>query len=817
MLSNASPFPQPISEEIWDRKYKLVTPNEDIKNDESVQDTWARIAAACANSPITSDNEIDPSAHAEKWLPEFYSALEDFKFLPAGRVTAGAGSGREVTLFNCYVMGTIPDDLAGIFDMLKEAALTMQQGGGIGYDFSTIRPSGAPVKGVDADASGPLSFMDVWDAMCRTIMSAGARRGAMMATIRDDHPDVLKFIKAKREVGRLNMFNMSVLCSDAFMKAVDNDDYWYLKHEVKPATETFVAVMDMEDGGRTKQVSSVNGKYIYEKVLARDLWDEIMENTYNHAEPGVLFVDRINKMNNLWFIEDIASTNPCGEQPLPPYGACLLGSINLSRMVTQPFGEESTINYPEIARVTRLAVRMLDSVIDTSNFPLESQRLEALHKRRMGLGITGLADMLLMLGIAYGSKEAQEVSAQVMKTITLTAYWESIQMAREFGPCPALKSFEDRAKFVNSGFMQQDDIPSNMRDEIMSVGIRNALLTSIAPTGTISMYAGNVSSGVEPIFAPEYMRKVLEDDGVTKVEQKVSDYAILKWREYCDMNRMDVQDPPTLVTAQTLTPEDHLIMQAAVQTWIDSSISKTINCPKEISFEDFKAVYLRAYELGLKGCTTYRPNDTLGSVIEIIEEKTNEEIQDELYMAEQGPADSPSEPWEASLAIPERTKILNGQTYKLKWEGKNFYVTINNAMIDGKLAPFEIFINTQDMSNFQWITALTRMMSSVFRRGGDISFVVEDFKSIMDPNGGAWVDGKYQDSFIAYLGRTVALHIDSLDGTAPAHEDVYDIIEEETGIVEGSRPDKCPECGERAMVNRGGCPVCDDCGYSKCG
>lgn len=823
-MRNTSYFPQPISEEIWERKYKLVTPNPDIADDTTVQDTWRRIANACGNAPTELYGSTVPLQphHNEVWTERFLKALTDFKFLPAGRITAGAGSGRDVTLFNCYVMGLIPDDLGGIFDMLKEAALTMQQGGGIGYDFSSLRPSGAPVKGVDADASGPLSFMDVWDAMCRTIMSAGARRGAMMATMRDDHPDIMDFITAKHKIGRLNMFNMSVLISDEFMAAVKADDYWYLKHEVAPSEPVKVAV---SDHGFTKMVTKIDDRHIYARVSAREMWDAIMKNTYDHAEPGVLFVSRINKQNNLWHIEDITATNPCGEQPLPPYGACLLGSLNLTRFVVDPFSPTCHIDYHELDKITRTATRMLDSVVDISNFPLEAQREEAKYKRRMGLGITGLGDMLFMLNERYGSLAAQNISNRVMETICLAAYRESVQMAREYGPCPATETFEQRRNFCASGFMA--NMPSDLRDAIMQSGIRNTHLTSIAPTGTISMYAGNVSSGVEPIFATSCNRNVLEDDGVTKVKQRVEDYGFLLHREYCESLGLNQEDNlDALVTAQTLTPEDHLLMQAAVQPWIDSSISKTINCRVEISFEDFKAVYDRAYDLGLKGCTTYRPNETLGTVLEIEDtpEPVSLEQEEEVYLLEEGPSE-PVEDWDKPLTVtPGPTKrkgILDAKVYKLKWKNANVYVTISNQWVGGKLVPFEIFINTQDMSNFQYIVALTRMMSSVMRRGEDIGFVITDLKSIMDPNGGEFVGGRYQPSFMAYLGQTLEQHIAGLTLTVDVMEEVYDSFQgkahDDQVDALSFLPDPCPECKAYAMVHRGGCPICDDCGHSKCG
>lgn len=815
-------FNQPIQRQIWEGKYKLVTPNPDIDDDHKIEDTWKRIAQTCASTEpemTTPRPDFDMNAHYEKWYPQYLEALTDFNFLPAGRITAGAGSGRNVTLFNCYVMGTIPDDMGGIFDMLREAALTMQQGGGIGYDFSTIRPKGAPVKGVDADASGALSFMDVWDAMCRTIMSAGARRGAMMATMKCTHPDVIDFITAKRERGRLNMFNMSVLATDDFMSAVVNGDDWALTHKVAPAEP--VKWTKFNEYGDMQTFTMIGDEHIYEVVDARDLWDLIMGETYHHAEPGVLFIDRINKMNNLWFMEEISATNPCGEQPLPPYGACLLGSINLAKMVSKPFTDHAQIDYDKIRRIARIATRMLDSIIDVSNFPLPQQKLEAKLKRRMGIGITGLGDMLYMIGSSYGSDQAQDITELVMKTIAIASYEESIQMAHEFGPCPATEEFENRVSFCKSGNMQ--DMPSKIRDGVMRNGIRNALLTSVAPTGTISLYAGNVSSGVEPVFSPGYTRRVLEDDGVTERFELVTDYAVLEYNKVHGLDAGDfitILTEPWAVTAQTLTPEDHLNMQAAVQKWVDSSISKTINLPEDISFEDFQQVYLDAYEKGCKGCTTYRPNDILGSVISV--DKTD---KDE-------PEESLPEP-EPDIEVPTaRGRMLDGQTYKLKWANKNFYVTINNDVIDGQIAPFEIFINTQDMTNFQWITALTRMMSSIFRRGGDITFMVEDLKSIMDPNGGQWVDGAFQPSFIAYLGQVLKLHIDMLQKGLSieeeylevdfAHEKSLEIQELDRTVpyVDPHQPgaeSRCPECGDYAMTSESGCPTCKSCGHSKCG
>ena len=565
-------FRSPIAEQMWDMKYRLKK-YDGTPIDLTVQDTWTRIAKTLAA----------PEAEPDKWEKEFYDTLESFKFIPAGRINAGAGAGsRNVTLFNCFVMGTVQDSLSGIFDALKEAVITMQQGGGIGYDFSTLRPQGAEVKGVASDSSGPLTFMDVWDASCRTIMSAGVRRGAMMATMRCDHPDIEKFIEAKRDPLRLRMFNMSVLVTDKFMKAVKRN---------KP----FDLVFD--------------GK-VYKTINARSLWDKIMSSTYHYAEPGVIFIDRINEMNNLNYIETISCTNPCGEQPLPPYGACLLGSVNLVALL-QP---DYSIDYEELRKVVTTAVRMMDNVIDVSKFPLPEQEQEAKNKRRIGLGVTGLADALALGGITYGSEEALAWVDKVMGSIARYAYEASIELAKEKGSFPLL----DVEAFLSSGNMV--DMPEDIRQAVRDHGIRNALLTSIAPTGTISLYAGNVSSGIEPIFALSYERKVMQKDG-SKVTELVEDYGVTKFRRGNPGKPL----PKSFVTAQTLSPSAHVRMQAAAQRWVDSSISKTINVPEDINFDDFKRVYMEAYDLGCKGCTTYRPNDVTGSVLKATEEGQVEE------------------------------------------------------------------------------------------------------------------------------------------------------------------------------------------------
>jgi ribonucleoside-diphosphate reductase alpha chain len=786
-----------ISQQIWDMKYRLKGPTGEAI-DKTIEDTWRRVATALAA----------PEREPAEWAGRFYRAMEDFKFLPAGRVVAGAGSGRAVTLFNCFVMGTIPDDMGGIFAHLREAALTMQQGGGIGYDFSTLRPRGAPVKGVGADASGPLSFMDVWDAMCRTIMSAGYRRGAMMATLRCDHPDIEAFIEAKREPGRLRMFNLSVLVTDAFMRAVEENAPWELAFPAGP-------------GGTVAKV-----------LPARELWDKITRATYTYAEPGVIFIDRINRRNNLWYCETIQSTNPCGEQPLPPYGACLLGSINLARLVEAPFSHEARLDLDRLRALVPDCVRMMDDVIDISQFPLPEQKHEAASKRRIGLGVTGLGDALILCGLRYGSAAAVAAAAEWLGIIEREAYLASASLAAEKGAFPLF----DRDRYLEGETVAALD--PEVRAAIARHGVRNALLTSVAPTGTISLFADNVSSGIEPVFSFRHMRHVLMPDG-TRREEEVEDYAHRLFRR---VRGETAPLPDYFVDAQTLTPEDHLVMQAAVQKHVDSSISKTINVPANISFERFKDVYLQAYALGCKGCTTYRPNEITGAVLAPRPEASSGvearavPRQPELPLPPPVPAVSakPADIYEAGGVVYmtqplSRPEALPGQTYKLRWPESEhaLYITLNDIVQDGRRRPFEVFINSKNMEHYAWTVALTRMISAVFRRGGDVSFVVEEMKAVFDPRGGAWIDGKYVPSLLAAIGEVIERHMieigflpaRGLDRAADAKVVNLPAANRTagTGAPPLPRPAQCPKCGEAALIRLEGCDQCTSCDYSKCG
>ncbi|MGE0213844.1 MAG: LAGLIDADG family homing endonuclease, partial [Parvibaculaceae bacterium] len=1072
------------------------------------------------------------------------------------------------TLFNCFVMGAIDDSMPGIFEGLKEAALTMQMGGGIGHDFSTLRPKGAPVQGVGADASGPLSFMDVWDAMCRTIMSAGSRRGAMMATLACDHPDIEAFIEAKRDPRRLRNFNLSVLVTDAFMAAVEEDADWPLVF-----------------AGKT-----------YRTVKARELWERIMRATYEVAEPGVIFIDRINTENNLSYCETIHATNPCvpadtwvltaegprqvgrlvgepfhavvdgrahaasgffatgvkpllklqmdqgqalrltanhrlkkvvrrtrwrietdwaeagdlapgdeivlhdhrglagwgdpalatrdedegyllglligdgvlktdkavlsvwqpaavanggtpvgpdavmaraeaaaralgsradfagwwpvagrgewrlataglkrlaeahrmargrktitepmecrssafhrglltglfdtdgsiqgsqakgvsvrlaqsdlallqsaqrmllrlgiastlyrerrpagikrlpdgkggtadypvraqhelvvsgdnlvvfaervgftdrtkslrlaaalsgyarglnrerfvarvasieadgeemvydvsvpgvnafdanglqahncGEQPLPPYGACLLGSVNLASFILDPFSEHARLDETALAETVAVAVRFLDDVVDVSAYPLLEQEREAKAKRRIGLGVTGLADALALSGLRYGSEEAAARARDWMAAIERAAYEASIALSEEKGAFPLF----DRDAYLASGHVSK--LPQDIREKIARHGIRNALLTSIAPTGTISLFAGNLSSGVEPIFAYDYARKVLNPDGSRRSE-RVVDQAVALHRERFGA---ETKLPEHFVTAQELNPLAHLRMQAALQPHVDSSISKTINCPEDIPFEDFKAVYAEAYRLGLKGCTTYRPNAVTGSVLSVAEPpgegaRVASEAEGEAVLQSSLPLEAPPLPipsqGEADVVYMkqplERSPVLPGFTYKLKWGDSDhaIYITLNDIVQDGRRRPFEIFINSKNMEHYAWTVALTRMISAVFRRGGDVSFVVEELKAVFDPRGGQWMGGRYVPSLLAAIGGVIERHM--IDTGFLKAADGRTLREmKQVAVVGGASPAQCPKCGEPSLVFQEGCATCLSCDYSKC-
>jgi ribonucleoside-diphosphate reductase alpha chain len=561
-------FDDELARWVWEQRYRWHGPQPPA--DADVQGTRARVARAVAAA--------EPAQRAE-WERKFLSLLSDWRFLPGGRILAGAGTGRSVTLLNCFVMGRIEDSMPGIFAALQESAVTLQLGGGIGCDFSTLRPQGTSAKTAGTTASGPVSFMHVWNSMCATVLASGNRRGAMMATLRIDHPDILEFIDAKRDPSALRFFNLSVQVSDRFLEAVRRDEAWPLVYPVGAAT-----------GSRV--------------LPARELWQRLLDASYDSSEPGVLFVDTINRENNLAWRETLTTTNPCGEVPLPEYGACNLGSINLARFVRSPFTATATLDLDAVAATAALAVRFLDDVLDVTKFPLPQQAEESRATRRIGLGITGLADALCMLGLRYESTAAREIAAAAMRALCLSAYGASVELAAEKGTFPAF----DRDRYLAGRFVQR--LPAGLRDRIAAAGIRNSHLTVVAPAGTISLLAGNLSSGIEPIFEFDGRRRVLDRSG-RAVEFPVTDHAVAAWRGI----RHGESLGSAFVTATGLEPEAHLAMQAAVQPWVDGAISKTINLPSTFPRGSYASLYERAHALGLKGCTTYRAGTRRGQVV----------------------------------------------------------------------------------------------------------------------------------------------------------------------------------------------------------
>ena len=575
-----------LSSFIWRTRYRDPTASPP---ESTVADTWDRVARSVAAV------ERDPPY----WQERFRDLLEGFRFLPGGRILAGAGVTRQVTLANCFVMGLIDDSITGIFEALKEGALTMQQGGGVGYDFSTLRPRGGRARTTGMLASGPVSFMHVWDAMCATILSTGARRGAMMATLRCDHPDIEEFIGAKRAPGALSHFNLSVLVSDAFVQAVELDAPWPL---VFPSGDAAPGASAESSGRRDRIERPWSGSAgpvvceVWKIVRARDLWKELCASAEESAEPGVLFIDHINGEDNLAYTEHLSATNPCAEEPLPPYGACNLGSLNLPTFVRDPFTPEARLNHEALSEAARLAARFLDNVIAISRYPLFRQRVEALATRRIGLGLTGLADALAMLGLRYDSLPARNFAATIMRTVRDAAYGMSAELARERGPCERF----DGTQYPERPFIRR--LPKDIQASIRHHGIRNTHLLAIAPAGTISLLAGNVSSGIEPIFRLKAERRVLDVEGGYRTFD-VNDHAYSLWRTlHPDASWL----PEAFLDVAAVSWREQLLMQAALQPFVDGSISKTIALPSGIARGAVEEIFRTAHELRLKGCTVFR-------------------------------------------------------------------------------------------------------------------------------------------------------------------------------------------------------------------
>ena len=638
---------QPTSADIWDKKYRLKDKSGKAV-DEDTNDTYERVATALSGVEQTE-------ALREHWYERFVWALENGA-LPAGRIISNAGAQAykpATSTINCTVSGTIEDSMNDILNKNHEAGMTLKAGCGIGYEFSTLRPKGAYVSGAGAHTSGPLSFMDIFDKMCFTVSSAGGRRGAQMATFDVSHPDVMEFIRAKREDGRLRQFNLSLLITAEFIEAVKNDAQWHLSFPMteKEAKDDKIDVYTSDeivwrrypvDAGYIRNDQGLTAFKIYQSIPANRLWNMIMTSTYDFAEPGFILIDEVNTKNNNWFVENIRATNPCGEQPLPPYGSCLLGSVNLTKFVIDPFTAEARFDWDKYAEVVGVFTRMLDNVVEINGLPLEGQRNEIERKRRHGMGFLGLGSTVTMLGMTYGDEPSVEFTERIAKEMAMSGWNQALELAKEKGPAPIMNEVftvneemltlrpemaKDGYKIgdeVNgavlhakySRYMQQvAEIDPELVEQLASVGARFSHHSSIAPTGTISLsMANNVSNGIEPSFAHHYSRNVIREGRKTKEKVDVFSYELLAYREVANANAMpfseneDEQLPANFVTSDSITPKQHVDIQAAAQKWVDSSISKTANVPTDYPYEDFKDIYMYAYEKGLKGCTTFRFN-----------------------------------------------------------------------------------------------------------------------------------------------------------------------------------------------------------------
>jgi len=804
--------PQRISTEVLIEKY--------AKNGETTLDeVRSRVARALA--------QVEPEAEREALQAQFLWAQRN-GFVPAGRINATAGTDIRATLINCFVqpvgdamMGADEDGAPGIMPAMAMAAETMRRGGGVGYDFSRIRPKGARVKGTASMASGPLSYMEVFDAMCKSVESAGSRRGAQMGVLRCDHPDIFDFVVAKNTPGRLTQFNVSVGVTDAFMQALRGDADWELVHRAEPADASLKQRAD--------------GLWVYRTVKAAELFRLIMEQTFDHAEPGVLFLDRANAYNNLAYCERLEATNPCAEQWLPQYGCCCLGSVDLTRFVRGQLGN-AEFDFDLFAEVVGLGVRMLDDVLEVTYWPLEEQRAEAMAKRRIGLGFLGLGDAHIMLGLRYDSAEGRRFAAQIACAMRDAAYRGSIALAKSKGAFPLL----DRKQYLGSEFAK--NLPVDIRAAIAEHGIRNSHLLSIAPTGTISLaFADNASNGIEPAYSWAYIRKKRQADGTTK-EYQVEDHAYRMYRlEGGDTEHL----PESFVSALSISAIDHMRMVAAVAPYIDSAVSKTVNVPADYPFEEFEELYLRAWECGLKGLATYRPNNVTGAVLsEKGEEPAQATIPDEDPLRKRFEDRPDGE--------------LEGVTGKVEYwtsEGKRkVYLTVNFApvegVVDGKLVaierPVEFFMPASQREGHQWITSNMRLLSMVARYGGDIAKALANMREVVWDKGPVRCgrlmkeDGTlvpcYHDSEVAAVGyalqrmlyrrgfldvegnhmpvKALARDRARVKGGEPTLAEVAAALAERPGAVQASvSAKKCPECGAKAYRKLDGCHQCENCGH----
>ena len=796
--------PQQISEDVLQEKY--LKPGE-----HTLHDLYARVARALAS--------VEPAARQHEFETRFLDNLYAGA-IGAGRIMSAAGSGIQATLINCFVQpvgdciqGMDDDGYPGIYEALREAAETMRRGGGVGYDFSRIRPKGAHVRGTASVASGPCSYINVFDQSCATVESAGARRGAQMGVLRIDHPDVVEFITAKRTPGRWNNFNVSVAVTDEFLQAVEHDRLWQLVHRAQPGTEHLAL------GAHQRE----DGQWVYQSVPARELWDTVMRSAYDFAEPGILFLDRINHDNNLRAIEAISATNPCGEQPLPPYGCCDLGPLILTQFVRNPFDQAgpASFDFEAFTRSAALQVRALDNVLELTHWPLPQQRQEAQAKRRIGVGFTGLGDALVMLGLRYDSAPGREMAARIAMSLRDATYQASVELAQERGAFPL---FEASAYLAEGTFASR--LPASIQQAIRQHGIRNSHLLSIAPTGTVSLaFADNASNGIEPAFSWTYTRKKRQADGSTQ-SYEVQDHA---WRVYQSLGGDTSQLPASFVSALEMSAHDHIAMMQAVQPFVDTAISKTVNVPADYPYEEFKNLYLQAWRARLKGLATYRPNAILGAVLETTPPATGAPDTDTPLTDGVDPMRSviASRPKGALDAVAEKIEYWTHEGQQTLYLIVSFLpmpTANSNTTVDRAI---EFFMPVgQNGESQQWITSSMRLLS-LAARGGFLERALHDMRKVAWDRGPVRLGVKVREdgasiplwhdsevAAIAYAIQNILEQRAHRTPSGPITSTTTDAATSETSpglpVMAGK---KCPECGARAVIRKDGCEYCTQCGH----